>query len=159
MTPEQMELLAERRIPVAPTMLIGDRMRQLGTVSAETIAKSLEVNGDPVERFRQAGAAGVRFVLGTDANGVFTRFGDQMEELRLMMRSFGWTAERALQAGTSDAADAIGLGDRLGRVRPGSAADFVVMRGTPWRDIDELDTANIVAVVARGLVVSGALPA
>lgn len=159
MTPEWAETLAARNIPVSPTILIHDRMRSSGTVSAETIAKSNEVDGDRDERFRSAGAAGVRFVLGTDANGVFTRFGDQMEELRLMQRSFGWTAERTLRAGTSDAADAIGLGGRLGRIRVGSAADFVVMRGRPWTSIDELDTARIVAVVARGRVVSGALPA
>jgi len=159
MTPEQMDMLAERRIPVAPTLLIHERMRASGTVSADTVAKSLEVDRDRDERFRRAGEAGVRFVLGTDANGVFTRFGDQMEELRAMHDAFGWTAERTLVAGTSDAADAIGLGDRIGRLRPGHGADLVIMRGRPWERIGDLRTDNIVAVVSRGRVMHGALPA
>ncbi|WP_285289778.1 hypothetical protein [Agromyces sp. ISL-38] len=43
-------------------------------------------------------------------------------------------------------------------MRDGFAADFVIMRGRPWRDIRELDTSGIVAVVSRGRVVAGALP-
>ena len=109
-------------------------------------------------RLREAGQAGVRFVLGTDANGVFTSFGDQMEEVRLMAQLFGWDAERALRAATSDAADAINLGALVGTLRAGMAADFVVIEGRPWEDIAELDTDRIRAVVARGRVQAGELP-
>ena len=75
-----------------------------------------------------------------------------------MRRAFGWSSERTLRAGTSDAADAIRLTSTTGRIRSGLGADFVVVRGRPWEDIDQLSIENIVAVVARGVVVSGALP-
>jgi len=72
---------------------------------------------------------------------------------------FGWTPARALAAATSDAADAIRMGSVTGRLRPGLGSDFVVLRGRPWEDVDALRVENIVAVVSRGRVVAGALPA
>ena len=76
-----------------------------------------------------------------------------------MRRAFGWTSERTLVSGTSDAADAIGLSGTAGRLAPGLSADFVVVRGRPWDDARSGCTEeNIVAVVARGQLVSGTLP-
>ena len=40
----------------------------------------------------------------------------------------------------------------------GHAADLIVLRGRPWERIEELDVARIVAVIARGRLVAGALP-
>ncbi|WP_159500553.1 amidohydrolase family protein [Microbacterium sp. 18062] len=154
------ETLLERNLPVAPTLLINDAIADRRIpVSDDAAEKGRAVVTERDENFVGAAAAGVRFVLGTDANGIFVRFGDQLEELRLMARAFGWSAERALRAGTSDAADAIRLTGRVGRLQPGHGADFVVVRGKPWQDIDTLTAENIVAVVARGELVSGALPA
>jgi imidazolonepropionase-like amidohydrolase len=65
---------------------------------------------------------------------------------------------RALRAATSDAADSIGIGGEVGRLAPGFGADLVVLRGRPWERIEDLDPANVVAVVCRGRVLSGALP-
>jgi imidazolonepropionase-like amidohydrolase len=155
---DQLPTLVAQRVPIAPTLLIHERLKAKATgVTDEAHAKSHGTVGDRDEHFRTTAAAGIRYVLGTDANGVFTLFGDQMEEVRLMASSFGWTPERALESATSDAADAIGLGDLIGRVRPGLAADFVVLDGRPWDDIAELHTDRIRAVVARGKVQVGSL--
>lgn len=152
--------LIERNIPVAPTLMINDAIAERRIpVSDEAQEKGRAVVEERNANFTAAAAAGVRFVLGTDANGIFVEFGDQLEELRLMQRAFGWTSERTLRAGTSDAADAIRLTGTTGRIAPGLGADFVVVRGRPWEDIDQLTIENIVAVVARGVVVSGTLPA
>ncbi len=152
-------VLVERNIPVAPTLMINDAIADRRIpVSDEAAEKARAVVTERDINFVGAAAAGVRFVLGTDANGVMVRFGDQLEELRLMRAAFGWTPERTLRSGTSDAADAIRLGAVTGRLRPGLAADFLVVRGRPWEDIDALTTENVVAVVARGELVSGTLP-
>lgn len=152
--------LVERNIPIAPTLMINDAIAERRIpVSDEAQEKGRAVVEERNANFTAAAEAGVRFVLGTDANGIFVRFGDQLEELRLMQRAFGWTSERTLRAGTSDAADAIRLTGTTGRIAAGLGADFVVVRGRPWQDIDQLTIENIVAVVARGVVVSGALPA
>jgi imidazolonepropionase-like amidohydrolase len=153
------ETLIERNVSVAPTLLINDAIADRRIpVSDEAAEKARAVVIERDANFTGAGAAGVRFVLGTDANGVMVRFGDQLEELRLMKKAFGWSSERALIAGTSDAADAVRLGGTTGRLKAGLGADFIVVRGKPWQDIETLRPENLVAVVARGELVSGALP-
>ncbi|MGO4105836.1 amidohydrolase family protein [Leifsonia sp. YAF41] len=151
--------LLERNIPVAPTLMINDVIAEGRVdVSAEAQEKAQDVVAERNRNFTRAGEAGVRFVLGTDANGVFVQFGDQLEEVRLMKEMFGWTAERALIAATSDAADAIRMGSTVGTIAPSFGADFVVIKGRPWEQLDTLRPENIVAVVSRGAVISGALP-
>jgi imidazolonepropionase-like amidohydrolase len=152
-------LAVERGITVAPTLLINDRLAD-GTipVGAEAQEKAAAVVEERDRNFGGAAAAGVRFVLGTDANGVMVRFGEQHEEVHRMREIFDWTPERTLVAATSDAAAAVGLGDRIGTLAPGYGADLVIIRGRPWERIEDLHRDAIVAVVSRGRVVAGALP-
>ena len=151
--------LVEKNVPIAPTLMINNFIAD-GTVtfSAEARLKAQEVVAERDAGFVGAGAAGLRFVLGTDANGKFVQFGDQYEEIRMMAKTFEWTAERALVSATSDAADVVGLGSKVGTLAAGFGADFIVMKGRPWEDIDAMRVENIVAVVSRGSVVSGSLP-
>ena len=146
-------------IPVAPTLMINDLIADGRIpVSDEAREKARDVVTERDRFFPAAGAAGVRFVLGTDASGRFVRFGDQLEEVRLMKDMFGWNAERTLISATSDAADAVGLGQSVGRLKPGYGVDFIVVRGRPWQDIEDLRAENIVAVVSRGKLIAGQLP-
>lgn len=159
MTAAQAVVLAERGIPVAPTLLINDMIARAEvpvSPEAQAIAASLVSVRD--ELLRTAAELGVRFVLGTDANGYFLEFGDQWRELVRMVEVLGYSPGRALQAATSDAAAAVGLGSSVGRIAAGFGADFVVMKGRPWQDVSLLTPDNIVAVICRGLLVAGALP-
>jgi imidazolonepropionase-like amidohydrolase len=159
LTEAQASRIAAAGITVAPTLLINDRIAAgENGVSAEQADKAAQLVEKRDAGMRAAADLGVDFVLGTDANGHHVKFGDQMAEVRLMARVFGWTPERALQAATSRAAGALGLQQSLGRIAAGQLADFVVMRGRPWLDLGELTTSNIVAVVSKGVVVSGELP-
>nr|WP_297368758.1 amidohydrolase family protein [Cryobacterium sp.] len=63
-----------------------------------------------------------------------------------------------MHAATADAADAIGLGAQVGTLAAGFGADFVVLRGHPATNLDDLHTDNIVAVLSRGRLVFGELP-
>jgi imidazolonepropionase-like amidohydrolase len=157
---EQAARVVAAGITVAPTLLINDRIAAgENGVSSEQAEKAAELVERRDALLLAAAGAGVDFVLGTDANGHHVRFGDQMAEVRLMAATFGWPAPRALEAATSRAARVIGREAQLGRIATGHLADFVVLRGRPWRDIRDLDTGNIVAVVSRGRVVAGVLPA
>ena len=159
MTVEQAQVLAARRVPVAPTLLINDMIARAEVpVSSEAQFIAAELVSSRDDLLRAAADAGVRFVLGTDANGYFLEFGDQWQELGRMVEVLGYSPARALQAATSDAADAIGLGSSVGRIAPRFAADFVVVRGRPWEDASLLSTDNIVGVVCRGQLVAGSLP-
>lgn len=158
-TEDQWERLLSRNIPVAPTLMINDAIAEARfPVDAEAQEKAKEIVAVRDAGFSAAGRAGVRFVLGTDANGVFVKFGDQLEETRLMAEMFGWTAERAMQSATSDAALAINMASKVGTLTRGLGADFVVMKGRPWESIDHLRVENIAAVVSRGELVFGQLP-
>jgi len=160
MIPAQFGPLVERRVPVAPTLLINDLLAAgAGGVRPEAQAKAAAIVAGRAETLRAAGQAGVRFILGTDANGRFVRHGGQMDELRQMRDAFGWSSARALVSATSDAAAAIGRSGTLGRVASGLAPDLVIVRGRPWLDLDELTPDNIVAVICRGRLVSGRIPA
>src|SRR6185437_7328643 len=78
-------LAAERGVTVAPTLLINDALAD-GTVPSAPGVR--EKAADLVQRrdvaLSAAARAGVRFVLGTDANGFHVDFGDQMREIAQM---------------------------------------------------------------------------
>jgi imidazolonepropionase-like amidohydrolase len=79
-------------------------------------------------------AAGVPILAGTDAANPGTVHGVSLHhELRLLVDS-GLTAESALAAATSRAADAFTLSDR-GRIKPGLRADLLLVEGNPLEDI------------------------
>jgi imidazolonepropionase-like amidohydrolase len=159
MTPGQFDRLVAGRVPVAPTLLINEVLAagEAG-VRAEAQGKAALIVSGRAATLRAAGEAGVRFVLGTDANGRFVRHGGQLLELRRMSEAFGWSAERTLVSATSDAAAAIGMGDSIGRVAPGFAPDLVIVRGRPWLSLADFTAANIVAVICRGRLVAGRIP-
>ncbi|WP_324651040.1 amidohydrolase family protein [Georgenia sp. H159] len=160
LTMEQVPRILDGDISVAPTLMINNAIAEARIpVSEEAQLKGIDVVRRRDETFPAAGRAGVRFVLGTDANGAFVRFGDQMEEVRLMAELFGWTPAEALCSATVHAAQTVRLDASIGRLEPGYDADFVVMRGRPWERIEDLRTENIVAVVSRGMVLHGQLAA
>lgn len=159
MSIEQAEAIAARGMTVGPTLLINEAIAAGSVpVTAQAMEKAAELVAARDALFAAAARAGVRFVLGTDANGHHVRFGDQMREVGRMTQVLGMDAETALRSSTSLAAQSIGLGDRVGALEPGMGADFLVLRGRPWRRIEDLRTENLVAVVSRGRVAFGALP-
>ncbi len=81
---------------------------------------------------RKAFRAGVRFAMGSDA--VYTMFGENTRELGWFVQA-GMTPQQALATATTDAADLLGVADRLGALRPGYLADIVAVEGDPLADI------------------------
>jgi imidazolonepropionase-like amidohydrolase len=145
-------------LTVAPTLLINDRIAAGVGANPEQAEKASALVEQRDALLRAAADLGVDFVLGTDANGFHVRFGEQMDEVRAMARVLGWAPERALRSATSAAGHAIRRDD-LGRIAVGGPADLVVLRGRPWDAIEDLRTDAIVAVVARGRLAHGSLPA
>jgi len=96
---------------------------------------------------RELSRAGGRILLGTDAGIDVVAPGTSIhDELRELVAS-GLSPFDALRAGTTSAADFLGLPD-VGRVVVGARADLLVLRGNPLVDIQQ--ARRIDGIVTRG---------
>jgi imidazolonepropionase-like amidohydrolase len=102
-----------------------------------------------LETAKKAFRAGVRFAMGSDV--VYTMFGENTRELAWFVKA-GMTPEQALQTATTNAADLLGKGDQLGRLKPGYFADIVAVEGNPAEDI-EVAIKKVRWVMKAGAVV------
>ncbi len=92
--------------------------------------------------------AGVPLVASTDAGIPGVAHGDLASALPLLGRLAGLGAAQTLRAATSGAADALELSRVTGRLRPGLAADVLLVDGDPLRDPGAL--RRPLWVLARG---------
>jgi len=145
---EAVEMMKKAGTWYVPTLCAPDALyRRLDDVPAYVARKVKEVYEAHRESFRLALREGVRIVTGTDAGTPFNRHGDYAREL-VLMAELGMPIERALRAGTADAADALGLAHEIGAIAPGKRADVVLIDGDPRRDIRA--TQRVKGVMARG---------
>jgi imidazolonepropionase-like amidohydrolase len=78
--------------------------------------------------------AGLRIAAGTDAGNTATPHGLTLHRELLLLTRVGLTPGQALRAATHTAAGKLGAG-HLGSIRPGQAADLVVLSADPLADI------------------------
>jgi imidazolonepropionase-like amidohydrolase len=104
----------------------------------EKIQWRIGITGKSLE---QAMPAGVKIAFGTDA-GV-SLHGRNADEFELMVRH-GMTPSQAIVAATRNAADLLGLGDRIGSLEPGKQADLIAVRGNPLEDVAVLKQVDVV---------------
>lgn len=153
-TDEVLEALVERQLPVGAAL--GAPPAEAYSIAPAAIKAMLERAGftfeqvratrlQTVERMRRAG---VRFVAGRDS-GIqpWLAHGTIWVAAAFYVEAGASTAEAAAAA-TSRAADACGIGDHCGRLRPGYDADIVVVGGDLQADITRL--ADVQAIVLRG---------
>jgi len=99
--------------------------------------------------FKQALATkGLKIVFGTDA--VAGAHGHNVEELIYRVQKGGQDPHAAIQSITSLSAESLGLGDRIGAIRPGMEADLIGVQGDPLKDIEAL--RKVVFVMKGGKV-------
>ena len=96
----------------------------------ETLQNGIAPMADALKRAR---ARKVRIVFGTDA--VAGAHGRNAEEFVYRVKEAGETAADVLVSATSLSAESLGLGDRIGVIAPGYAADLVATDGNPLVDI------------------------
>jgi imidazolonepropionase-like amidohydrolase len=99
--------------------------------------------------------AGVPLIFGTDTPFAFGNFFHSvMNEVRALKLA-GLPNEAILRMATSDAATALGVGDRLGTIEPGKVADLVLLDGDPVSDIEALGRVDLVMKEGRIVYRSG----
>ncbi|MBV9811480.1 MAG: amidohydrolase family protein, partial [Acetobacteraceae bacterium] len=150
------EKIARAGIPVTGTLAVGGAiLRELGDkpnpapeerAYIDRWRRMYDENLDQCRRMREAG---VTFVAGTDAGWRFTRFDDLVLEMQLM-HAAGMPEAEAIFAATGRAADVVRIADRAGRLKPGLAADVLVVAGNP---LDDLARLRDIRLVMQGGVV------
>jgi imidazolonepropionase-like amidohydrolase len=98
---------------------------------------------------RRAATEGARVVVGGHTEVPFAGRGEApWREMELLVES-GFTPLEAISAATSTAAAFLYRGHQLGSLRAGFAADLVVLRGQPDRDVSAIRTVDRVMVAGR----------
>lgn len=114
--------------------------------AAQTYKKQLDVARRNAKALIEGG---VRLASGTDT-GPPARFQGYFEHLELEeLVTAGLTPMRAIVAATGEAAACIGLGDHVGTLRPGLAADLLVLGKNPLDDVRNTRTIESVWIAGN----------
>ncbi len=148
--PAVAEKLAKSGIPVTGTLAVGGavlrELRGRETLSpseAAFLARWENAAAQNLLQFRKLREAGVTFVAGTDAGWRFTRFDDLPLEMELMQEG-GMTAMETIVSATGYAAEVIDIAHQTGSLKPGLAADILVVGGDPLADLTALRDVRLV---------------
>ncbi|MDS1268805.1 amidohydrolase family protein [Lipingzhangella sp. LS1_29] len=145
------ELMLERGTFLVPTLNTFDYAGREHLMTDKAYAEKLRLGEVTFTRVAEAIRRGVRVALGTDAG--IAQHGANLGELRFLTQ-LGMSPQQAIAAGTRDAAQLLGLADRIGTVEAGKLADLVVCDGDPLHDVEVLtDPTNIRMVVQAGQTV------
>ncbi len=136
--------MAAQRIWVSPTVNAGWRRFLTKGDRPSRFSERMTACFETVRR------AGVKLIASTDAGIPGVRHERLAEALSVFAEFAALSPLRALRAATSDAASGLGLVGETGALRPGLAADVLVVDGNPLDDLAALERPRL--VVARGRV-------
>ncbi|MFT7516701.1 MAG: imidazolonepropionase-like amidohydrolase [Myxococcota bacterium] len=127
------EAFAKYEIPmnlmgIAYTSELGQLMRKYDVgllVSASTVARRGYADVVPVTRINADGIATAFFSNSQSGSATIA-------QALSLATSYGLGAEQALASLTSQAADVLGISDKVGRILPGLDADIVIFSGAPF---------------------------
>ena len=152
LTEEAASLMREKGIHLVPTLCTLYSVLELGETLGlgQKQRDEMDVNRGPwLASLGLARKMGVKVAAGGDIGNRY-RHGENAKEILLLAEN-GFTPMEALQAATSVAADALGLGDRVGQIAPGYSADLVLVDGDPLQGLKLLlDQARITRVMVAG---------
>ncbi len=127
----------------------GDRYDGVAGYSMEGFANLQAARPGALEVFQQAVATpGVRIVYSTDANA--GSHGQNTDELVAYVQQGGQAPMDAVVSATSLAAESLGMGNRIGSIATGFAADIIALEGDPLTDPGAL--GRVVFVMRAGRV-------
>ena len=148
---EAIGLFLETGAYLVPTIHAGkfveERAREDGYFTEAVRAKAAAVGPLIQDAFGRAYASGVKIAFGTDV-GVGAHGTNALEFV--YMHEAGMTPADCLKSATIDAAELIGVADRIGSVEPGKLTDLVALDGDPMADVTAYQ--RVVFVMKDGVV-------
>lgn len=153
---ETIQMLLDTNTAIVPTMAAPWQMLQhKDDIPAYMYDKASALWEAHQQSIRDAAAAGVNVVMGTDAGTSYNdfKYGPGVE-IRLLA-SVGMTPEQVLLASTIRGAELLGIAERVGELVPGKDADMLILDRDPLQDLAVLTDAP--RVIKRGQAVTGSL--
>lgn len=153
---ETIQMLLDTNTAIVPTMAAPWQMLQhKDDIPAYMYDKASALWEAHQQSIRDAAAAGVNVVMGTDAGTSYNDFkSGPGVEIRLLA-SVGMTPEQVLLASTVRGAELLGIAERVGELVPGKDADMLILDRDPLQDLPVLTDAP--RVIKRGQAVTGSL--
>lgn len=153
---EAVELMLKHGTYLVPTLLAPRLiLDKPDTVPQYMIKKVEKIIEDHRVSFKLAYQAGVPIAAGTDAGTPFNYPGLITDELRLMTED-GMSNLEAIKSATIVAAKAIDMESIIGSIEKGKAADLIIVKGDPLKEIGVLK--NIHYVFSDGHLVHQSSP-
>ena len=145
MDDEAIDLFKKYGVWFVPTIIAGksvsDSAKKPGYFPPIIAAKALAIGPIIQGTFAKAYKAGVKIAFGTDA-GVYAHGKNWMEFV--YMTEAGMPAMEALKCATLNAAELIGVSDKVGSLETGKLADVVAVDGDPIKDIHVMGQVRFV---------------
>ncbi|MDO6433179.1 amidohydrolase family protein [Flavitalea sp. BT771] len=146
MDDEAISLFKQHGTWYVPTIIAGksvsDSARKHPEYYPPVIAGKAMAIGPMIQNtFGKAYKAGVKIAFGTDA-GVYAHGKNWMEFI--YMTEAGMPVLEAIKCATVNAAELIGVGDKVGTIEKGKLADIVAVEGDPTQDVHAMGSVKFV---------------
>jgi imidazolonepropionase-like amidohydrolase len=149
MKPETLAMMKKKGTFLTPTLMATEWiMSKIDNYPPALQAKAKAAAAARSDMFRNALKIGVRISFGTDA-AVFPH-GQNAKEFKLMV-DLGMNPLEALKSATGNAAQLLGISQKLGTLEKGKLADVVAVPGDPTVDITA--TEHVSFVMKEGKVI------
>ncbi len=152
--PETLTLMKNKGTYLTPTLMATEWiLSKIDNYPPALQAKAKAAGAARSEMFRNAVKMGVKISFGTDA-AVFPH-GQNAKEFKLMV-DLGLPPIDALKTATGNAADLLGIAQKVGTLEKGKLADVIAMPGDPTSDITA--TERVSFVMKEGKIIRNGPP-
>lgn len=142
---EGMQLMKQNGTWLVPTIIAGkstaDSAKKPGYFPEIIAQKAVAIGPRIQETFGKAYKAGVKIAFGTDA-GVYPHGKNWIEFI--YMTEAGMPVLEAIKAATVNAAELIGITDKVGTIEKNKLADIIAVEGDPTTDIQSMGKVKFV---------------